>query len=341
MEEIKTNEHNKDNKIKAKKFLIILLILFICLWNIFFGMDKAKKDATVTINSGESIIDIAEALEDEKVISKKIKFISRVIISGNKSNLKFGTFEFKKGMKYGEIIDTLVNEGAKRTTFTLTIPEGYSVENVISKLEKEGVGTRDEIREALKLDYDFEFLKEIPKRNEQYYYLEGFLFPSTYEFYSDATPEHIIKTMLSTFEKEYNKVRDNYDNLYDIITKASIIEREAKLDNERNTIAGVVENRLKSNMRLQLCATVLYVITNGEYSIDKVTYKDLEVSSPYNTYQSDGLPPGPISNPGLKSIEAALNPETHNYLFYHTNEEKKDGSHIFTQTFQGHMDTMN
>ncbi len=330
-------------KKKRKKTVTVLLVAFaliLALGNIFFGYDRVKGDKNVEIAQGSSLFDVADTLKKEKVISKKMKFIAEVIISGNRGNLKFGDFNFKDGMSYGDVVETLVKEGAKKETVRLTIPEGYSVENIIKKMTDEGIGDRESIEKALNADYDYGFLKKIPEKEGIKYKLQGFLFPSTYEFYKDVSPEEVIDEMLKTFEKEYSSVSGSTDNIYDIITTASIIEREAKLDSERAAISGVIKNRLDKGMKLQMCATVLYAITDGIYDKQKVYYKDLEIKSPYNTYMYEGLPAGPISNPGIKSIKAALNPEKHDYLYYHTDEEKNDGSHIFTKTYEEHEQTL-
>ena len=326
----------KSKKRKKKKKLLIFIILLV-LWNLFFGFAKVKKDATFTIESGSNVFEIAEKLEDEGIITKKAKFVVTVITSGNRGKLNYGSFEFKKGMSYTEIIEMMVNGGAKKETLTLTIPEGFSVENIIDRMAEKKIGTREEIEKALLDEYDYAFIEHIPEKDGQKYKLQGFLFPSTYEFFADATPHEVVDRMLSEFEKQYPK--DDYTDVYEVITKASMVEREAKIDSERATIAGVFENRISKDMRLQIDATVAYVISDGKYDVQRVLYKDLENDSPYNTYKYKGLPVGPIANPGLESIEAALNPEKHDYLYYHTDEEKKDGSHIFTKTLDEHNKT--
>ena len=148
-----------------------------------------------------------------------------------------------------------------------------------------------------------------------------------------------MEAVLCAFEKNVNIPKDKELDYYELLTLASIVEREAKIDNERAKIAGVFMNRLKIDMPLQACATVIYAKSEGAYDMDVVLYTDLEVDSPYNTYKNSGLPAGPICNPGIKAIEATINPESHSYLYYHTDETKKDGSHIFTETYQEHSQT--
>lgn len=297
---------------------------------------RLLEETTLEIPKGSSVTEIADVLKDNYVISSKVSFIARAVITGKKSDLKYGSFTFQPLSGYGEILDILCSQGAKRETVTVTIPEGYSVEMIIEKLVSSGLSSKSEFEKALKADYDFEFLKSIENKKGIKYRLQGYLFPSTYEFYSDESAENIIKAMLAEFQKQYDSVSSSYDDISTIITKAALIEREARLDNERKTIAGVIENRIKTDMKLQIDASVVYAITDGMYDIDRVYYKHLEVDSPYNTYKYKGLPAGPICNPGIKSIEAALNPEAHEWLYYRTDSTKNDGSHTFSVTFEEH-----
>lgn len=312
----------------------VLIILIIILFSP--NRCRLREDTTVEIPQGSSVGDIAWILKDEYVISGRLSFIARTVITGKKNDLKYGEFVFAPQMSYDEIIDTLCSKGAKRESITVTIPEGYSVEMAVAKLTGAGIGTVDEFETALGAKYNYEFLDYVNPNPDCNYALQGFLFPSTYEFYKTASAEDVINTMLAEFEKQYKKIGGTYENIEEIITKASLIEREAKLDAEREVIAGVIENRLNTDMPLQIDASVVYVISGGMYDVERVLYKDLEVESGYNTYKNKGLPTGPICNPGIKSIYAAMNPQKHQYLFYHTDTTKNDGSHIFSKTYEEH-----
>ncbi len=320
------------SKNKKHSFLAIILLIVIILC---FAFDDVDKDVTVKIEKGLSTSKIADILKDNDVINSKTMFLISVNLSEYRGKLQYGTFNFSKGDGYFEIIRKLATSGAKKETVTVTIPEGYPVEKIIERLVSSGLVTKREIIQALNDNYDYEFLKHI-NSSKTNYKLQGFLFPATYEFYTDDMPHKIIDTMLKEFEKQYNSLGVSYDNIYETITKASLIEREAKVDADRTKIAGVIENRLSKGMKLQIDATVVYAISDGLYDVERVLYKDLETNSPYNTYRYEGLPIGPISNPGIKSIKAAINPDKHNYLYYRTDENKKDGSHIFTETFEAH-----
>lgn len=342
-EEIGLRRMERTKRKKRRKRLLILaviVILIAIIGNVFFGYDRAHGDKTVKIETGSSVFEIADTLKDHGVIFKKLKFVAEVLLTGNRGNLRFGTYEFKDGMTYSQIVKMIVTEGAKKDTVTVTIPEGFSVENIIDRLIELGISDEVSIKAALEADYEYEFIDKIPQKAGQKYKLQGFLFPSTYEFYKDVTPEMVIDTMLGEFEKQYLSAADNFDRVYEVITKAAMIEREAKVDSERATIAGVFENRIRTDMKLQIDATVAYAITDGKYDVERVFNKNLQVDSPYNTYKITGLPVGPIANPGLPSIRAALNPQKHDYLFYHTDTEKNDGTHIFTKTYEAHTQTI-
>ncbi len=328
----------KRSKKKSRKYIVIILLIVIALCFIF---DDVDKQTSVKIEKGLSTPQIADLLKENDVIPSKTVFLLFVNFSEYKGKLQYGTFNFENGDGYFEIIRKLATSGAKKETVTVTIPEGYSVEKIIKKLVDLGLGTEKEYEAALRDNYNYEFIKHINSTPNCKYKLQGFLFPATYEFYTDDMPHKIIDTMLKEFENQYNSLGVSYENLYEIITKASLIEREAKIDSERSKIAGVIENRLKKNMRLQIDASVVYAISDGLYDAERVLYSDLETNSPYNTYKITGLPAGPIANPGIKSIKAAINPENHNYLYYRTDENKNDGSHIFTENFEAHTNANN
>lgn len=334
---LKLRKLKKELRKKVLARGIIVIVLAALVLSIFSSCQKGT--VSVKIPEGASSRKIAEILKDNDVISSEFIFLARLSLSKYNGKLQFGTFKFDKNDSMGEIIKTLATKGAKKNTVSLTVPEGYSVERIKARVVDMGLCTDSEFEAALKKDYDFGFLKSVPRNSAIRYRVQGFLYPSTYEFYSNASAETIIQTMLSEFEKQTKDL--NVADFYKTITCASLIERESKLDSEREMIAGVIYNRIKENMPLQIDASVVYAISDGMYDVDRVFYKDLEVNSPYNTYKNPGLPAGPICSPGIKSIKAALNPTSHDYLYYHTDTTKNDGSHIFTKTYEEHQNTMN
>lgn len=330
-----------------KKLIPIVLCVALII-GCFFACAPKKSDenisTVVVINEGDSIFKIASILEQEGIITNSPGFITKVIITGDRSKLKYGKFLVSSNMEYADLIETLSGSGISEEVTTITIPEGYSVQQIAEMLGKSDVRvTEVEFYEALKDDYNYDFIKNIPDVPGRDYKLQGFLFPSTYEVYVDSDAHDIINILLGEFEKQYQAAGDNNSGLsfYDAMIMASLVQREGLLKSELPIIAGVIKNRIEQDMILQIDATVAYAITNGKYTVNMVTYDDLETDSPYNTYKYPGLPAGPICNPGAEAIKGALNPAEHEYLYYHTDEIKKDGSHIFTKTYEEHKNTMN
>lgn len=338
-------EEKRRKKRRAVILLVALLALAVVLAVAVPILNAPRlqpgETVTVTIPEGSNTKTIAKLLKENKVISNEMLFLFSVKRSEYSGKLRYGTFEFSGGMDTEAVIRTLAQEGAKKDTVTVTIPEGYSVERIIQKCVESGIASAEEFEEAMKADYTFDFLRQIPVKEGQKYRLQGFLFPSTYEFYLNTSAQDVVKTMLAEFEKRYLAESTDLEKVYEVVTKASLVQRESKLESENATIAGVIENRLKMGMRLQIDASVVYAITDGKYDATRVLNKDLEIDSPYNTYKNKGLPVGPICNPGIEAIRGALKPEKHNYLYYHTDETKKDGSHIFTENYDDHKATMN
>ena len=216
----------------------------------------------------------------------------------------------------------------------VTVPEGYTYEEVGKALEKSGLVTqKDFIKEVENWsDNNYWFLKGLPNDKHK---LDGFLFPATYSFQKDATSKVIINKMLETFDynmkanKEY--IIKNKLNIRSVVIEASLVEKEAGKDVDRTKIASVIQNRLKIKMPLQIDATIIYIVGDKK----KLYNKDLAVKSPYNTYLNKGLPPSPICNPGSKSITAAIHPAKTNYIFYVLNS--KTNEHVFSKTYAEHI----
>lgn len=328
--------------------IVLFLVAAFVLGSIYIEYSSTGEgtDETVTIDieQGEGILDIAEKLKEEGLIDYRIAFYLKVRNMGVSGKLRYGTFTINKGSGLENIIDELISGGAKKEEQMFTVPEGYTIEMIAKKLEEEGICTESEFLQAVQLDYGYWFLESVPEDADVTYKLQGFLFPDTYAISEEMTAEDIVTAMLDQFNDKFTQdMQDKMQSLgktvYEVVIEASIIERETMIDSERVMVAGVIKNRLEKGMRLQMCPTALYPLTNGIYDKTTVTYDDTLVDSPYNTYQNYGLPVGPIANPGLASLEAALNPAEHNYLFYHTDTTKNDGSHIFTETYQEHTDT--
>ena len=291
----------------------------------------------VNIPRGSNARAISKILKSEKLIADDLVFLVYCRIN-NKAGFKAGKYELSNTMSVDQIADKLVTGKAIIDTVRFTIPEGFEIRQIVDKLVELGIADREALISALEShDYDYEFLKDLPKRK---YRLEGYLFPDTYEVYRNTKAQDIVDKMLKRFDEVFNeKLRKRAKELDMTIDKvinlASIVEREAKLDKDRGLIAGVFYNRLRKKMLLQSDATVQYVFKERK---EVVLYKDLEVDSPYNTYKYAGLPPGPIASPGLKSIEATLYPEDSDFLYFFA---KKDGTNVFTKTYSDHINEQN
>lgn len=312
-----------------KILLIVMVLVMLC-------SCSNNEAVTVKIAEGESVSTIAETLKESGLINSKILF--KLKVDDTEGYLKPGEYTIKKGTSQKDIIAILkagVNEN-----ISVTIPEGYSVEMIAKTLADAGVcGEKDFLKACNRTDYGFDFLEGInPKGN---YKLQGFLYPNTYYFNLNMEPEQVVKIMLSEFKKQITDAGVTTNDLYKKVTVASLLQREAKVQSEKPTIAGVIYNRLKIDMLLQIDASVVYGVTDGMYDITAVYNSHLKSNSPYNLYKFKGLPPGPISNPDIQSIVAAQNPESHDYLYYRTDENKKDGTHIFTKTFNEHLNANN
>ena len=332
-----------------KKVLIILFsfILVIGLLLTPFVLEyfditisKDNSEVSIEIPKGMSTKEIGVLLRENECINSEYVFCLRIKGSEYDGRLNYGTFKLRKDMSLTEILEVLVNNYYIEETVKITFPEGYSIEQMANLLEEKQIVNKQEFINALSEEYDFEFIKYIP--DDKYKYkMQGFLFPATYEFKKSVTAREVVGEMLKTFEKRYSELTTDYSNIFEIITMASVIEKEAKLDTERFIISGVISNRLDKDMLLQVDACVVYALTDGLYNKSKLTYNDLNIDSLYNTYKYKGLPVGAICNPGIVSIEAALKPEENEWLYYHTDELKQDGSHIFNKTYDEHLFSMN
>lgn len=342
----KRNKKKKAVKILLAVFLLLTAVVLTVSLPVIIEYNRSESsDITVEvyIPEGASEQKIAEILKEKGVINYEISFRLKMYNSPYRGKLNYGAYTLYKEMCLDDVIRTLAKPSIVEKGIKFTVPEGWSAEKIAELCESKGFCSKEEFLKTLKEgEFNYSFIDEIPDVQGVKYKLEGYLFPSTHFFDEDANAYMIIDTLLGEFERQYNKVKSKKPqdvSMNDIIIKASMIEREAKIDSERAKIAGVIENRLKKGMLLQIDATVVYVISEGKYDVDRVLYKDLETDSPYNTYKYEGLPAGAICNPGILSIQAAMEPEAHNYLYYHTDTNKNDGSHIFSENFSQHTNS--
>lgn len=327
--------------------LLLLVIVIFCaavilaVYSEYTRTVPGEETVTVQIPMSSSEKWIAGILKDAGVINYELSFRIKMKNSPYRGKLNYGKYVLNKKMPLDDIIDALIKPSVwDENEVKLTIPEGFSAERIAVRCEELGLVTKDEFLAELENGkFDYEFIKDIPVNSDVKYKLQGYLFPSTHMFDSTADAHKIIDTLLGEFEIQYETVKNMLPDgmsMAEAINRAALIEREAKLDSERSIISGVIQNRLDIGMLLQIDASVVYALSDGLYDVDRVLYKDLEMDSPYNTYKYKGLPAGPICNPGIEAIIAAMTPQEHNYLYYHTDTEKNDGSHIFSETFSQH-----
>ncbi|MEE8715877.1 MAG: endolytic transglycosylase MltG [Coriobacteriales bacterium] len=312
--------------------VVAVAVLALVLFHNFNQSSDTVADGTavtVTIPSGAGDGDIAQRLQDAGVISSTTEFMSAISAANADGKLHSGTYQMTTGMTASAALDEILKgpDGV-----SLTIPEGYTVAQTAARVQDVlGIPQDTFLSQAKASNYvtDFPFLSGAYDDS-----LEGFLFPETYEFGSDATADTVIRAMLNEYASvtstlDFTKATQGGTSLteYQVVVMASMIEKESAVSSERPTIASVMFNRLNAGTYLQIDATIAYAL--GKY--DLLTEQDLTVDSPYNTYTNLGLPPGPICSPSLDSINAVLNAAQTNY-YYYVASSALDGTHVFCET---------
>lgn len=307
-----------------KKLIYLLIVVIIIIGGgagyIYHEINKPEKYAKVI--EIKSDVPLKKSLS-VLPISKNIIFKGYLKYRNEGKGIKAGYYELKGNLNMKELIDVL--EEGKDKVFRLTIPEGYSVAEIAELLEKMGKIDKDKFYKTFN---EIEFPYPTPNGN-----FEGYLYPETYYIPENYDERLILRTLLREFLKKFPP--ENYPNkeeFYQKLIMASILEREAKLDEEKPLMASVFYNRIDKGMKLASDATVNFVYN---YKKKRMYYKDLEIDSPYNTYKYKGLPPAPISNPSVVSVEAAYNPAKTDYLFF---VAKGDGGHFFSKTYREHLE---
>jgi len=307
-------------------FVLFALWFLVSLFQPFAGDPGSRK--TVTLKPG-GVGDLAGTLEEEGVISSSFFFQLRATIEGKRSSLKPGTYVLREDMSYSDALTTL-EKGPPANTIQVSVPEGRSRGEIADSIEGAG----------LKGDYE-RATRKSSKLNPRRYgarnarNLEGFLWPSTYEMKRGQPVRTLVDKQLAEFEQNFGRVsmreaRSKNLTPYEVLTIASLVERETALPRERKLIAGVIYNRLSQDQRLDIDATVRFIHDKWDGAL---TQSDLNSNSPYNTRKFKGIPPGPIGNPGLSSIRAAANPTDTDFLFYVADPcDPKGLKHTFHRT---------
>lgn len=329
------------NRIKIKKWLptaFFALLLFVVASFYAFSLNRPVSSSAVSeegeilfsVNPGMSVKAIASSLERASLV--KSSTFAAIYSRLKGMTLKAGTYLLSPSMTTAEILQTL--QRGEVALLKVTVPEGLTISKIAALFASSGVDAEDFLAAAR----DKRLLAEfgIPGNSA-----EGYLFPETYFISYDEQAENIVRRMISTFFEKAFSLKNaplNADSLHKKVILASIVEREYRAAKEAPLIAGVFENRLNINMRLQSCATIEYIITEieGRDHPERLMLSDLEIESEYNTYLNAGLPPTPISNPGLTAIEAAFSPEASSYYYFRVNDINA-GTHTFTASLDDHI----
>lgn len=300
--------------------------------------NEVVRNVKVSIPKGSSTETIANILQEAGLIESTLYFRIIARLNGVDSEFQYGDYTFSTAQSEEDMMEILRTEGAKRATKQFTIIEGLTLDQVAESLADQGMCTEKDFYDTLEnTNWGYKFLDSIPDVTDRKVKYQGYLFPDTYEVYEDATTVDIIATMFDKMDRiwtdEYYAQAEVLGMTVDeVLTIASIIEKEVVSPAEQAVVSGVIQNRLDINMPLQMCSTVMYIL---EVPRDRLFYADLEIESPYNTYRNPGLPIGPIANPGAGAIHAALYPEENDYIYFVLKDDGS-GTHEFNSNLQDH-----
>lgn len=335
----------------ASLLIVIFGVAFVFFWGFYLPKDATSEEVIFLIEKGEGMSQIAMNLEQQELINSSYFFIIYGKITEKGRVLKPGSYKISAKMPVSQIIEMFVKGAEDR----LLIIEGWNLRDIADFLEDNNYGTKEEFYALVgtpptyidgrvvagmsgenNFKEEFDFLKEVPENLS----LEGYLFPDTYFISPGTSMESIIRSVLSNFKQKINSlVKEELENssmsLFEVITKASLIEKEVVLYEDKQLVAGIINNRLKKNMRLQIDATITYLTQKRSVQIP---ITETRINSPYNTYVNHGLPLGPICNPGIESIRAVLNPKESDYLYYLS---KPTGETVFSRTHEEHVKAKN
>ncbi|MCK5415920.1 endolytic transglycosylase MltG [Candidatus Parcubacteria bacterium] len=328
--------------IKSIKFIILIIVIagvfsFIYYKNVInSSLNNSSEKKVFTILPGDGVSKIALKLKAENLIDSETFFKIYVKQSKKDKDLKAGKYSIASNMSIVEIVDVLVVGGVLNEEITIKIVEGWNNKDIAEYFDSIGFSGEkfsEIVKKTNEKSEKFEFLDSIKKG----YDLEGYLFPDTYRIFKNASEDEIIDKMLETLDgkltqKMFDDIKIQKKTLYEIMTMASIIQKEVRSEKDMKLVSGVFWNRIKNSKPLQSCATLAYIlgVNKKQYSLE-----DTQINSPYNTYKNQGLPPGPICNSGFQAIEAAIYPEKSDYFYFLSSFE--DGKTIFSKTYNEHL----
>ncbi|MDF2686298.1 MAG: hypothetical protein K0S55_1479 [Clostridia bacterium] len=340
----------KTKKTSPKKIILLVFFALILLGLLFSSLLlldiyneingnslSAGEFYTVEIKSGDTTSKISKELEESGIIKYSMVFEFIAKSEGMDKKMQIGSFSLEKGVSYNNIFEALQQVQEYRKSVRVTIPEGYEVNEIIDTLVEKGIGEKERYLQIISAwDFGYEYIPEANTKNR----LEGFLYPDTYDIFIDELEENVLQKFIDNFDSKIkaedilNKAKEVGMTLNDTLTLASIIEMEGQAAEELPMISSVFHNRIKISMNLQSCATVNYILPVAERKWI-LTYKDMAIDNPYNTYKYPGLPPTPISNPGIVAIKAAIAPAESEYLYFVAKGDET-GTHAFSKTLAEH-----
>lgn len=289
---------------------------------------------TIFVKKGLSTWEVGETLRAQGLLKSTVLFFIAAKVTG--TTIRSGEYELSPHLNLLDVIARLKN-GGHIISYTVTFPEGFTVRQMAQRLEENGLAHENIFMKRARHADDFsDNLPFAPSENS----LEGFLFPDTYRIRRGENEELILKKMLVNFKEKLpsdfsTTARKMGFSSYELLILSSLVEKEARKQNEQSVIASVLVNRLRRHMRLQVDATVQYALGHDKY--ERLYHSDLKVESPYNTYLHKGLPPAPIANPGLSALKAVMTPAQTKFLYY---VARPDGSHIFSTNYDDHVNAI-
>ena len=305
-----------------------------------FALVKTGGSSEITVDEDDSLIDVAKKLKKSRMIRYPLTFAAyNHFRFGDK--LTAGDYTVNGGMSYDEMRRSISPKKNAREQFRLTIPEGYTTDAIIELFVKNGIGTKEKFAEVINsYDFDYDFVRAIPEREGRTYRLDGYLFPDTYFFYKDSSEVEAIGKLLRNFDGKFGaKMRDDAlssgISCDDAVILASIIEKEAFFKEDMPKISSVFHNRLAGSRKyLESDATVRYFLAVSGENAATFTAEQIRIENPYNTYRSEGLPPGAICNAGADALYAAIYPEKTDYLYFVCD---KGGNAVYSRTYREHL----
>ncbi len=321
---------------KTKKQLIIgffIGVLLFLLWEIYIPYSFSLKPTLVYIvQKGSGYKDIAEDLQKQGIIKNSLFFKSYVLFSGKHSRLQAGSYNLSSSMSIAQIVKKFVSGDIIKNN--ITIIEGWDLQDIVKYFEEKKLFLKQDFLNLASQDFSskYDFLKDKPQKLS----LEGYIFPDTYEISLGQKPEELLKNILLNFDKKLTpdlrkEIAGQHKSIFQIITMASIIEKEVKTSSDKKIVSGILWKRIENNIPLQVDSTINYITGKNDA---RVKIKDTKINSPYNTYKYLALPLGPICNPGMESILAAIYPKDSPYWYYLSAD--KTGTTIFSKTLEEH-----